>query len=262
MQMVCTGPARGSALLIAMVVVLLLAGLCTLLVGEMSFRAKRVEIDLEDMKAFEAAEAGIDAALHDINSSPVYQPYMESIAPNAKVKSDGVLNSLGSITMFSGVPLVGPSSNKPLTVHVTKKSDGSKPGCLGTSNWRPGTSLDDKDGNGRPTWCSERTLNFNGVAAYCEPNIQPHHTGHVAFFTYAIDWFQDGIDNDGDGAIDDRNERNKYTVYSTGIHRGISQNGVTESGKVVTIEVIVQAMDRDGEQLPHGAVEIQIKPRP
>jgi len=152
-----------------------------------------------------------------------------------------------------------------------------KPGCLGTSNWIPPTYVnnvrtadgDDVDGNNRPTWRSQpikntsgNTMTFaNGNLRYCEANIQPQALGNVAFFTYAIDWFHDGIDNNGDGQVDDRNERNKYTVYSTGIHRGITRSGVTEAGKVVTIEVNVQAMDRDFEQLPNGALELQIKPR-
>jgi len=272
---------RGSALIVALALVALLASLSSVLMSEMSTRAKHVEVDLEDIKAFEAAEAGIDAALNDINSSPVYQPYMSTVGqpysvngvvqphPTATRASNGVLTNAGTLASgnTSGIALVGQNSGKPLTVHVCVKADGTRPGCLGTSNWNKATN--DLDGNKRPTWRSQQLhdssgnlLTFaDGSARYCEDNIVPQALGNVAFFTYAIDWFHDGIDNDGDGLADDRNERNKYTIYSTGIHRGLTQGGVTEAGKVVTIEVNVQALDRDFEQLPNGALEIQIKPR-
>jgi hypothetical protein len=154
-----------------------------------------------------------------------------------------------------------------LTVHVAKRADGARPGCLGTSNWSK--SLNDLDGNGRPTWRPTQLRNqygqalsySNGRARFCEDAITPQALGNVAFFTYAIDWFHDGVDNDGDGTIDDRNERNKYTIYSTGIHRGLQQSGVTEAGRVVTLEIMVQALDKDFEQFPRGALEFQIRPR-
>lgn len=270
---------RGSALIVALALVALLASLSSVLMTEMTTRAKHVEVDLEDIKAFEAAEAGIDAALNDINSSPVYQPYMAPPAivvkgvsqpqSNARRVSNGELTTSGSLMSGNtyGVPLVGPDSGKPLTVHIARKADGTKPGNLGTSNWN--ATANDIDGNNRPTWRSLQLRSSsgaqqffaNGSVRYCEDNIVPQSLGNVAFFTYAVDWFHDGIDNDGDGNSDDRNERNKYTIYSTGIHRGITQGGVTEAGRVVTVEVNVQALDRDFEQLPSGALEIQIKPR-
>jgi Tfp pilus assembly protein PilX len=281
---------RGSALIVALALVALLASISSVLMTEMTTRAKHVEVDLEDIKAFEAAEAGIDAALNDINSAPVYQPYMSGPAViingvsqpsgTATRQGNGMLDSSGNLMSgnTSGVPLVGLTSGKPLTVHVAKKADGVKPGSLGTSSWVAPTytsghvrtnSGDDIDGNDRPTWRALQMLDVNragmtfgnGRPRYCEDHIQPQALGNVAFFTYAIDWFHDGIDNDGDGIADDRNERNKYTIYSTGIHRGISQSGVTETGKVVTIEVNVQALDRDYLQVPNGPLEIPIKPR-
>ncbi|MCY3017967.1 MAG: hypothetical protein NTW87_02905 [Planctomycetota bacterium] len=272
---------RGSALIVALAIVLLLASVSTVLMMEMTNRAKRVEVDLEDIKAFEAAEAGIDAALNDINTSPVYQPYMAATYqtnPNASRDSTctGVLNASGHPAASSGYPLISPSAKKPVTVHVAKKSPTNcdlnciKPGCLGTSQW---TSADDLDGNKRPSWRSQpmrdatghilkyTTGPLSGQPRYCEDNIVPQALGNVAFFTYAIDWFHDGVDNDGDGFIDNHTERNKYTVYSTGIHRGLVQSGVSEAGKVVTIEVVVQAMDKDTEVVPGGPLETQYRVR-
>jgi Tfp pilus assembly protein PilX len=294
----------GNALIIALTIVALLASFASVLVSEMMLRAKRVEIDLEDIKAFEAAEAGIDAALNDINSSPVYQPYMEVSATypletqangttipnrNAPRTSNGVLNTVdGSLTSGNtiGARLISPwydSSDKPkpINVHVARKADGNKPGCIGTSAWVAPTYVNgvrtsdgnDIDGNNRPTWRSQAMRNSSGNVLkyssgpnsghdrFCEDNITPLSLGNVAYFTYAIDWFHDGVDNDNDGHADDRNERNKYTIYSTGIHRGIQQSGVTESGRIVTIEVNVQSLDRDNNLPDSGPFIVPIHPR-
>jgi len=277
---------EGSALIVALAIVLLLASVSTVVVMEMSTRARNVEVDLEDIKAFEAAEAGIDAALHDINSAVVYQPKMYDAAMTRRDPNClGQLNADGSMPAYSGYALVGPNSGKPITVHVARKASTncdpncSRPGCLGTSLW---TAADDLDGNGRPTWSSQplnemdayhhvirdghgnphKLHHLSGALRYCEDHIVPQSLGNVAFFTYAVNWFHNGVDDDNDGVVDGHAERNKYTIYSTGIHRGLVQSGVTEAGKAVTIEVIVEAMDKDFEQLPHGALEVQINPRP
>lgn len=270
---------RGSALIVALAIVLLLASISTVLMMEMSNRAKRVEVDLEDIKAFEAAEAGIDAALNDINTSPVYQPNLAATFqdnPNASRTSSGVLDANGKPVTSTGFPFISPKAKKPITVHVAKKSptrcdpDCLKPGCLGTSQW---TVANDLDGNKRPTWRSQplrdatnKVLKFTsgpmaGQPRYCEDNIVPQALGNVAFFTYSIDWFHDGVDTDGDGFVDNHTERNKYTVFSTGIHRGLVQSGVSEAGKVVTIEVMVQALDKDTEVIPGGPLETQYRVR-
>ncbi|HEY3320794.1 MAG TPA: hypothetical protein VGP72_10050 [Planctomycetota bacterium] len=291
---------RGSALIVALAVVALLASISTALLMEMTNRAKAVEVDLEDIKAFEAAEAGLDAALNDINSAPVYQPKMSAVVkdyPAATRLSNGQLTDAGTLdTSFtgnvSGTPLTAPQSGKPVSVHVTRKAGDNNstidinnriPGCLGTSEWKRiykmGGSYKntvDLDGNGRPSWRSSGLVNNSGLAVtdtqgkpvYFEPFIVPQALGNVAFYTYAIDWFHDDTTVVGQGyntaalpSINPVNKRNKYTIYSTGIHRGLAQSGVTTAGRVVTLEVVVQAMDKDFEQLPWGALDIQIKAR-
>jgi len=281
-------------MIVAIFIIALLASMSTVLVTEMSIRARHVEVDLEDIKAFEAAEAGIDAALFDINASPTYAPYMDTQlitspptypaepAPNARRTSNGIMidGALASGNT-TGYKLVGPQTKKPIKIHITRKADGGKPGCLGTTNWIPpprdssgnrSSNGSDIDGNDRPTWrslplkdSSGNELSYTsgplaGRKRYCEDGIVPQSLGSVAFFTYAVDWFHDGTDNDGDGVIDDRNERNKYTIYSTGIHRGITQSGVTEAGKVVTVEVVVQALDKDRFVFTPSALRIPIGP--
>ncbi|HYG76563.1 MAG TPA: hypothetical protein VEK08_16280 [Planctomycetota bacterium] len=282
-------------MIVAMVLVMLLATLSTVIVNEMTIRAKHVEVDLEDIKAFEAAEAGIDAALCDINSCPIYQPRMTGpttrddgtlIIPEPsrdKNNSRGFLYENGQPTNAAnpngGVALVTPMSKKPITVHVARKRDGTFPGCIGTTQWVESIIAVDgtrtktsntfdlvQESPRRPTWKSAPLRSSNGAdlrfpdgtLRYCEDGIVPQALGKVAFFTYAIDWFHDGIDNDLDGVVDDKNERNKYTIYSTGIHRGLSQSGVTQSGKVVTIEVVVQAQDKNIEIFTPGALTVPI----
>jgi hypothetical protein len=232
---------RGGALIVAMVIVLMLAGMSAVLMSEIHTRSLRFEVNLEDIKAFEAAEAGIDAALNDINRSAVEQPEI------------------------NGVPLVSPDG-KPVTVHVQMLPDGRRPGCLGTKDWEANPD-NDWNNDGKPNWKStaiRETKDGTGkiMATYFhEPGIVPQVIGDVAFFTYAVDWLHDGVDNNGNGQIDDATERNKYTVYSTGIHKGIAKSGVTEEGTVVTVEVILQASDMDIPALPGAALELQVAPR-
>ncbi|HEY3325264.1 MAG TPA: hypothetical protein VGP72_32730 [Planctomycetota bacterium] len=257
----CETKVRGTALIVSMTVVVVLSFLSLLFVQKMLTRSRNVDIETEEMKAFEAAEAGIDMALNDINTSPSYRPMMTSSAATASRSSTGT------------VPLATPSG-KPLYVHVPyiTLANGSKRkiGCIGTDQW---TSADDLDGNGRPTWRSGVPLLKNmaailytqgissGEPRYWENHITPQVMGDVAFFTWTVDWFHDGVDNNGDGTIDDRNERNKYTIYSTGIHRGINKNGVSKQGYVVTIEVNVQSIDQSMDLGVNGGINLQLKPK-
>lgn len=230
---------RGTALIIAMVIVLLLASLSTVLMSEMLTHSERVEVQQEDMLAFEAAEAGVDAAINDINQSPV-------------------------IPLVINGAVVKTANGIPIAVH----DPANRPGCLGTKKWNPVT--DDLLPGGfrsasyvaRPTWKAVATTPSNGGEPIMnEPNITPQSLGDVAFFTYAVDWRTDGIDNDGNGQVDDVSERNKYTIYSTGIHRGMLKAGVTEAGRIISIQVVVQAKDKDIPAIPNGPLELQIKPR-
>lgn len=230
---------RGSALIVAMAVVLLLASLCTVLMSEMLTRSNRVEVQQEDLLAFEAAEAGIDAAINDINQSP-------------------------TIVLVRNGVVVKTENGIPIAVH----DPATRPGCLGTKNWRP--NEDDILPGGprpsgyiaRPTWKTVETVpTTGGEPIFNEPNITPQALGDVAFFTYAIDWLNDGLDNNNYGGVDDVTERNKYTIFSTGIHRGMLKGGATEAGRIITIQVVVQAKDKDIPAIPSGPLELQIKPR-
>jgi hypothetical protein len=258
---------RGTALVLAMTVIILLASLAVVLVTEMDVRSDLVEVDLEDMKAFEAAEAGVDAALADINAAPVYQPLMTDLTATGRRASCGIQPNPQAQDPFApagSMPLTSPApASLPINVHIRQYADGRKPGCIGTAGW---TANNDFNRDGRPTWKSvafANSLNAGDTNRYfCEPNITPQVLGDAAFFTYVVDWFHDGQDDDGDGVADNRAERNKYTIYSTGIHLGRWRNGITEAGRVVTLEVNVQALDDEDFPFPSAALEMQVKPTP
>jgi len=248
---------RGSALIIAMSVILLLAGLSAALVSTIQTRSLRVQVDLEDLKAFEAAEAGIDAALDDINRAQAVQ-IMLPAATHANP------SPTGQTAQFSpdSRPMCEHEWSTAMKGSVFKNS----PGCLGTEYWRP--ALDDnmvpvpRPANyvPRPRWPSPPVINGQNVPV--QNNITPVQMGDVFFFTYTVAWLHDGIDNNGDGAIDDITERNKYTIYSTGVHKGLSRTGVTTEGKVVTVEVVTEALDMDSIPLPNAGLEMQVPPNP
>jgi hypothetical protein len=271
---------RGTALVLAMTLIILLGSFAAVLVSEMDMRSDLVEVDLEDMKAFEAAEAGIDAALADINLSPAYQPRMTGAVAGNPAGSAERRASWGiqpnptaqdPLCPAGSTPLKAPDPKPyPIYVHVRQRADGTKPGCLGTSDWTPNN---DYNLDGRPTWKSVAFRNLKTPSDpnyyFCEPHVVPQILGDAAFFTYAIDWFHDGVDNDRDGfgpggasVADNRAERNKYTVYATGIHVGRFRNGITEAGRVVTLEVNVQAMDDELFPFPSAALEVQVEPTP
>src|ERR1041385_8994686 len=94
---ICQNQPRGNAILIAMILVLLLAGMSVVLSNQMLERSMRTRIAEEDLLAFEAAEAGIDAAVNDINQSPT--------VPLVQDQSD---------PPYFTVNMSGPPYNKPL----------------------------------------------------------------------------------------------------------------------------------------------------
>jgi hypothetical protein len=304
---------KGTALIVALALIMMLASMATVLMNEMHTRSHHVEVDLEDIKAFEAAEAGVDAAISDINRMRMLQ----------------LVTAGGTVLSPDGRPV---RVHDP-TIHTDDKGNNVKAGCLGTVNWNVPLGTDRKDDllpinlpKGayipRPTWQSSAALDdagdilyVNGQQVFHDPNIVPQQLGDVAFFTYAIDWLWDGLDNDGyarpgiifgagagdgcsaehpyslqpspyrndgrdqnnNGKVDcaivsdaleikdvnevDLGERNKYTIYSTGIHKGLLRDGATREGRVVTIEVVVQAGDVDLPLIDTGPLQLQVRPK-
>jgi hypothetical protein len=312
---------RGSAVIIAMVLVLLFAGLSVVLMNEMISRSLRVQIAEEDLLAFEAAEAGIDAAVNDINQSqtvrllvdgsnpPVFTTDLAPGVPPTWPAPTGAWQQVYSNDNLSGS---GDLGHHPIYVHqwfydpngkwgAVDPTTWVRPGCLGTRFWKPGTSTQESsllkvpglvycsptnanftprdnlipsgplgsDYISRPMWKSVPTATFGasnaltGTPMAHEDYITPLCLGDTAFFSYAIDWLHDGRNNcpfasypAGMQTVDDASERNKYTVYSTGIHLGQRRAGISEYGTTVTVEVTLNARDYNSPVAQTGPLEI------
>ncbi|MCZ7647699.1 MAG: hypothetical protein M5U26_20990 [Planctomycetota bacterium] len=237
---------RGTALIVAMVIVLLLAGLATSLLMEMQVRSKRVEADSEDAKAFEAAEAGLDWAMRDLNTGGTGTI---GIGWNGDTNGNGL-----------------PDDNEVQTGgwHVsnqgTRTANPNGPwGCDGagfypvTDPRRPKTAafmnqFRQKDG----------TVKRNPRPEPAEFDFYTHSRvfGDVRFYTYAISWENDGIDNDGNGLIDGNdpdNERLWYTIYATGF-----SNPATPDGKFITVEAIARKVVTQNKLILDAALELQV----
>jgi hypothetical protein len=337
----CQTQPRGNAVLIAMILVLLLAGMSVILSNQMLERSMRTRIAEEDLLAFEAAEAGLDAAINDINQSPTVPLVQDQSSPpyftvnmsgnpyNKPLPAapNGTWKQVYSNT--KGL-LLGPSTDSgqhPIYVHPwfydgdpNHRGQWIRPGCLGTQYWMPASkknaaprvpqltpnvdvtntqSLFDSnfcpndnlipsgplgaDYISRPMWKLLPVPTFavpgrsgsawpenvawsstvDGPQMAHENYITPLSLGDTAFFTYAIDWLHDGRDNNpssptpaGAQTLDDASERNKFTVYSTGIHLGLRRAGVSENGTVVTVEATLSANDYDSPIASTGPLEI------
>jgi hypothetical protein len=172
-----------------MVVVVVLAFLAISILTNAQNRSILVELNIEEQKSFQAAEAGVDRAIHDLNMGGT--------------------------------------------------------GRLGTTAWQAAT--DDPNNNRYPDL----------VGNDLEPNIAPVVYGDVSFFTYAINWMADGIDNDGNGLVDDAAEEDWFTVYSVGFSRYMHY----QEGTYSIIEVNVHRDNMDRTFALDAALELQIDKR-
>lgn len=224
-------PPRGTALIVAMVIVMLLAGLATSLLMEMQTRSERTEADAEDMKAFEAAEAGLDFAIRSLNTG-------------------------GNGTI--GIGWNGDTN------------DNGKPdaGEVSTGGWHTGldgTSFYTSSDGRRPktaAWPNQFTQKNGTVIAFPRPepaefDFYTHSKvfGDVRYYTYAIPWEKDGVDNDGNGLVDaaDPDEREWFTIYATGF-----SNPATPDGKFITVEAIGRRVIAVNRLQLDAALELQI----
>lgn len=256
---------RGTALIVAMAIVMVLAGLGAVLMNEIRTRSFRTEVHSEDIKSFEAAEAGLDAALRSLNTF-----------------GNGCLglgwtdvNSDGEITAQEQAD--GPSDGryKPL------KNDNDK--YTLASVYQDGHSYDEYDASFIPPRGlakADKTKVYDssaplGYIMKSWPRPQPQEFdfykhavtfGDVRYYTIAVSWETDGIDNDGNGLTDvnpldpsdetypyDPGERGWFTIYSTGF-----SNPATPEGKFTTVEAVGQRLIFQNSLQLDAALELQI----
>jgi hypothetical protein len=246
---------RGTALIVSMALVMVLAGLAAVLLNEMRTRAQRSEVDGEDVKAFEAAEAGMDAALRNLNTGgngctglgwsdvkvrPVYMSSGWVLGRWTDLDNDGDME-ISEVTAIDA-------------------------GDVSAGGWRP--AMDgvpfSAPGYERPVGQAEVNTFRERGAASAAPYPRPEPTefnfyehsvvfGDVRYFTYAIAWSLDNLDNDGNGVVDDAAEQDWYTVWSTGF-----SNPATPQGRFVTVEAVVQRLSWQDTLKVDAALEVQV----
>jgi len=237
---------RGSALIIAMSIVLLLAGLSTMLLLDMRTRSMRTQVNMENVKAFEAAEAGLDAALRNLNTGGAGIMGIGWTDTNGDGKIDSAEVSAGG---YNPATMDG-------TIYTADGYEAPKGRAIANDYT---DKFDVTTARPRP---EQTEFDFYAHAKTF---------GDVRFFTYAVNWATDGIDNDGNGLKDfseingepggpddplrDENEENWYTIWSTGF-----SNPSTPDGKFTTVEAIVQAITYENSFELDAALELQIAP--
>lgn len=226
---------RGTAIIVSMAIVMLLAGLATTLLFEMQTRAERSEADIEDVKSFEAAEAGVDAALQSLNTG-----------------GNGCL----------GIGWTGDANGNgfPDANEIT------------SGGWHRGL-----DGVGYSASGYQAPPGLETVdSPYARPQPQEFNfyahgiiMGDIRFYTYAVPWRNDGLDNDGNGVTDgtsstDPNEQDWYTIYSTGFSNDylarLSTNPNNPIGRFTTVEIIAKRLSSDANFEVDAALSIFTKP--
>lgn len=233
---------RGTALIIALAIIVLLAGLATTLLFEMQTRNDRSEADIEDIKSFEAAEAGIDAALMSLNTGG---NGCLGIGWSGDANGNGFPDSN---EVAGGGWYCGPAS-----------AWSSNRGCDGVVYVGTGFIAPP----GMPTTDSP----------YPRPQPQEFdfyvsavRMGDIRFYTYAIPWGKDGIDNDSNGKTDaaDSGEADWYTIYSTGFSdeylARLSQNPNNPIGRFTSVEVVARKLASQFQV--QAALSIYAKPHP
>ncbi len=247
---------RGTALIVAMAIVMVLAGLSMVLLNEMRTRAFRTEVDGEDVKAFEAAEAGMDAALRSLNTGGSGCLGLGWADSNIRPVNRSGAWELGHWT--DGGTMDGDMSIGEVAVIGSGEvsAGGWQPGVDGT----PYTAVGYVRPEGMAVSNTFRTQGSAVDTAYPRPEPTEFdfykHTivfGDVRYFTYAVAWALDGVDNDGNGQVDDAAEQDWYTVWATGF-----SNPATPQGKFVTVEAITQRLSWDASFQVDAALEVQV----
>jgi len=259
-------PPRGTALIVTMVVMILLAALATSLMMELRTRADRTEADLEDIKSFEAAEAGVDAAIKNLNSGGNGCLGIGWWKDNRATKEASKGADLNSDGWPQANEVVAGGWHRDI-IQVNGENEGDGNVCPRTGYVAP-PGMPKAD---RMVWTDQNNAAHDDPLPRPQPQEFDFYTlsmqfGDARYFTFAVPWKNDGIDNDFDGLADaadlDKSEDDWYTVYATGFSSDysmrLSTNPANPLGKFTTVEVIVKKLT--STLALDAALEIQIAP--
>jgi len=234
---------RGTALIVSMVLVLLLSGLAVALFGDMQVRTTRASYNMEDVKSFEAAEAGLDSAIKDLNNGGTgclgvgwTDTNKDGIPQSSEIPADGYRGGI-------------PDTTKPATDPMRYPNDGLR--YTGNSYIAP------KGGAFHDSIIIHSVKYYMARPQPAEFDFYKYSVklGDTSFYTWAVPWQNDGIDNDGSGVADDASEKDWYTIYATGYCR--MTNG---EGKFTTVEAIVQRISYAAAFNVPAALTIELAP--
>ena len=229
-------------LIVVMVIVFVLAGLSTSLLMASRTRADRTEADKEDVKSVEAAEAGLDAAIANLNAGGTGCLGIGWYSTNNPADADYATLSEGK----EGVDVNGDGFPNSAEVaaggwYVTDKDGGGRDNvAYSADGYTPPPSKEQED----QPWARPQPAEFDFYT-------HAKTFGDVRYYTYAVPWGSDGIDNDGANGVDDEEEEGWYTIYSTGFSSEylsrFSVDANSPLGKFTTVEVIVEQLEAEFE---------------
>jgi hypothetical protein len=283
---------RGTALMLALVVIVLLVGVAGVAMQQVLARAQRSEVVIDDAKAFEAAEAGLDAAIRDLNAGGSGCLGLgwttNGLALRVIGKPNFFTGQTGAwdIAVWDDSSAGGGNEDCAIDANELKKPNFT---VIGPGGWDPASSdgvlfagqvYIDNQQQGSPVYDRFKSKTTgHGVShtdANCNcphwPRPQPREfdfykhavtAGDIRFFTFAIPWECDGIDNDGVGVPngDDSWEKGWYTIWSTGFVNNRRADGTyARVYRFATVEACVRRVFNLSKLAPGAAVEFQIAP--
>ncbi len=182
---------RGAIMIIVMIMILVIAGFSAALMHMQTAHAFAVSRSVAEENALQTAETGVDRVL-----AGLFQNY-----DGADNDGDGLMDEGKDGLDNDGDTL------------VDELDEFEFQGRLGTAAWNP--AADDTGGVVPGAHSSgNRTGAGNGRPNIAEPNVTPLPWGPGSYVTWLTHNGFDGADNDGDGAVDEADERGLGTLRS------------------------------------------------
>ncbi|MHC4599164.1 MAG: hypothetical protein ACYS47_09175 [Planctomycetota bacterium] len=177
---------RGTLLIIAVTVVFVVAGMAATMLTVSVAGVKRERNKDTRFKAREIAEAGVDLSLNNLRQAT------DGVDNDGDGTIDEGTDAYDQFTPFGHYDAANASTLE------------GQLGRIGTLTWGPGG---DTNGNGFPD--------------FGEPGVNPVPFARGEIFAYTVFSERDGIDNDGNGTVDDAEEVGSLTAVSGGRFDGV-----------------------------------------